>query len=207
MNLIEHAKNEFKAAGYIPLDQEQEDGPNKWIQENILELLEVFGNQGHSGTSASYCIDMFTKLANYEPICPLTGEDDEWSYLDYNFNGPVYQNKRCSHVFKDKDGIAYNINGYVFWHWSERELDEDEEGYPRIRKYKSHFVTNYSRKKVTFPCSIEDLKPEYIEVESYEVNKDATDEDYLNKLEPGSGWWHTVYPGWIKNQYEKDFGK
>ena len=37
-NFINHAKREFLAVGYIPLDQDQEDGPNKWIQENILEL-------------------------------------------------------------------------------------------------------------------------------------------------------------------------
>ena len=202
MNLIEHAKNEFKSAGYIPLDQEQEDGPNKWIQENILELLEVFGNQGHSGTSASYCIDMFKKLANYEPICPLTGEDDEWTCLDYGFNGPAYQNKRCSHVFKDKDGKAYDIDGYIFWHWVEIPLDEGEEDYPGIRK--SYFGSNYSKRLIEFPYV---PKKEYIAVECYEVNKDATDDDYLNKLEPGSGWWHTVYPAWIKNQYQKDFGK
>ena len=32
MNIIEHAKREFLAAGYDPVEQ-CEDGPNKWIQE------------------------------------------------------------------------------------------------------------------------------------------------------------------------------
>ena len=45
-NTVRHAEREFVAAGYTPLDQEQEDGPNKWIQENVLELLEVFARQG-----------------------------------------------------------------------------------------------------------------------------------------------------------------
>ena len=80
-NLIEHAKREFLAAGYKPVGEE-EDGPNKWIQENILELLSVFSKQGHSGFSVPYCIDVFTKLAKFEPLCPLTGSDDEWSEVE-----------------------------------------------------------------------------------------------------------------------------
>lgn len=108
-NLIEHAKREFLAAGYKPVGEE-EDGPNKWIQENILELLSVFSKQGHSGFSAPYCIDVFTKLAKFEPLCPLTGSDDEWSEVD---NG-LWQNKRCGRVFKGSDGKAYDIDGKVF---------------------------------------------------------------------------------------------
>ena len=74
-----HAEREFVAAGYTPLDQEKEDGPNKWIQENVLELLEVFARQGHSGFSAPYAIETFRKLALHEPLVPLSGADDEWN--------------------------------------------------------------------------------------------------------------------------------
>jgi hypothetical protein len=109
-----HAEIELKTMGYIPLDQEQEDGPNKWIQENLFELLEVFSNQGHSGSSASYCIDIFSKLACFEPLTPLTGEDDEW--METGQRG-LLQNKRCFTVFKDEkmfDGKPYDIYGKVF---------------------------------------------------------------------------------------------
>lgn len=109
-NLIEHAKREFKAIGYPPLDQEQEDGPNKWIQENLIELLEVFSKQGHSGFSAGYCINAFNKLARFEPLAPLTGEDWEWQEVAEN----LWQNIRCSRVFKDEQGCAYDIEGRVF---------------------------------------------------------------------------------------------
>lgn len=108
---IDFAKQELKAAGYIPLDQEQEDGPNKWIQENVLELLNVFAKQGHSGFSAPFCISMFEKLARWEPLTPLQGTDDEWTDVDEN----MYQNKRCSRVFKDKKtGRVYDTEGKVF---------------------------------------------------------------------------------------------
>ena len=110
-NLIEHAKREFRVMGYIPLDKEQEEDPNKWIQENVLQLIEVFSEQGHSGSSAPYCIEFFRKLALFKPLCPLTGEDSEWNEVSNN----IYQNNRCSHVFKDgKDGTAYDIDGRVF---------------------------------------------------------------------------------------------
>lgn len=125
MNILEHAKRELKAVGYIPLDEEQEDGPNKWIQENVLELLEVFSKQGHSGMSAPYVIQLFEKLAMLEPLCPLTGEDDEWEEVDDG----LYQNKRCSHVFKN-NSRTYDINGKVFidpsgvgWTSSESRVD------------------------------------------------------------------------------------
>ena len=107
-NYIEHAKREFVALGY-DLD-DKEEGPNKWIMENIFELLEVFGKQGHSGSSALYCISCFKKLALFEPLAPLTGEDVEWNEVDER---DTYQNNRCSHVFKNKDG-AYDIDGKIF---------------------------------------------------------------------------------------------
>lgn len=113
MSLQDHAKREFKACGYTPVDEPQEDGPNLWIQQNVLELLEVFANQGHSGSSAPYCIQMFSKLAMFEPLIPLQGTDDEWNEVAEG----VWQNNRCSHVFKQTDrfnGQAYDINGKVF---------------------------------------------------------------------------------------------
>ena len=107
---MDHALREFKALGYIPPDQDQEDGPNKWIQNNVLELLSVFSSQGHSGFSTPYCIAMFSKLADWEPLSPLTGNEDEWVKVSEN----TWQNNRCSHVFKEGNGRAYDIQGKVF---------------------------------------------------------------------------------------------
>ena len=108
-DLIEHAKREFLALGYKPIDEE-EDGPNKWIQKNVLELLRVFSKQRHSGSSAPYCVELFKKLSMFEPLGPLTGEDHEWCEV----GDGMWQNKRCSRVFKDEDGRAYDIEGRIF---------------------------------------------------------------------------------------------
>lgn len=154
-NLKTHAEIELQAIGY-KLD-ETEEGPNKWIVENILELLEVFSKQGHSGSSAPYCIDLFTKLARFEPLCPLTGEDSEWvNVVEYSGSGadPVWQNKRCSHVFKGPDGRAYDIDGRVF-------VEPNGNAY-----------TNFdSRVYVTFPYT---PKTEYVQVPERLREKDVS---------------------------------
>lgn len=108
---MKHAERELKAMGY-DLD-DNTDGPNRWIIDGVMELLEVFESQGHSGSSAPYMANLFKKLALFEPTTPLTGEDWEWNELGYNDNMWA-QNNRCSHVFKRKDGTAYDSQGIVF---------------------------------------------------------------------------------------------
>lgn len=73
----------------------------------------MFSEQGHSGFSASYAINILEKLLRFEPITPLTGNDDEWTELDYD-KDTKYQNKRYSRVFKDADGKAYDSEGKIF---------------------------------------------------------------------------------------------
>ena len=47
-----------------------------------------------------------------EPVGPLTGTDSEWGE-PFSQEGTV-QNNRCSHVFKEADGTAYDADGIVF---------------------------------------------------------------------------------------------
>ena len=77
-NYVEHAKREFLSLGYKPIDK-CEDDPDKWIQENVLELLEVFDKQGHSGHSAPFAIKYFSKLANFKPLGPIQCTEEEWA--------------------------------------------------------------------------------------------------------------------------------
>ena len=108
-NLVEHAKREFLKLGYKPIDQ-CEDDPDKWIQENVLELLEVFSKQNHSGFSAPFAINYFKKLANFEPLAPIMCTDDEWCNVANN----VYQNNRCSAVFKNENNKPYYLDAIVW---------------------------------------------------------------------------------------------
>lgn len=47
---------------------ESDNKSNQQMADNILELLVVFVHQGHSGFSGAYCLDAFTKLADFEPL-------------------------------------------------------------------------------------------------------------------------------------------
>lgn len=83
------------------------------INKDILDLVEMFANQGHSGFSANYVINILTKLLKQSFVTPLTGEDDEWVEVTPG----VFQNKREGKIFKQADkfnGKAYYIDGKVF---------------------------------------------------------------------------------------------
>jgi len=125
VGLVEHAKREFELLGW-PGDREMQ----AVVCRNLVELLEVFAEQGHSGSSAPYVLNLFDKLARFEPISPLTGEDDEWCEV----GDGLFQNRRCSAVFKSEVVGAYWIEGKVF---------RDPDG--------SMYTNSESRVPVTFP--------------------------------------------------------
>ena len=111
--------------------------------KHVLELLRVFADEGHSGSTAPYTVNMFKKLAMFEPLVPLTGEDWEWAEV----SDGVFQNKRCSRVFKQADrfnGQAYDLDGRVF-----REPNG------------SCYTSKESRVPITFPYT---PKTEYVDV-------------------------------------------
>lgn len=155
-NLLTHAQNEFRAAKWINDNGEYCDEMQGMICDHVLKLLEVFSNEGHSGSTAPYAIGMFQRLASFKPIAPLTGEDDEWVKHDYGVNDVTYQNKRHSSVFKDGDGQCYDIDGKVFWEWAQ---SYDDDGKPN-GIHKSYYTCRDSRVPVTFPYVVPD-KPIY----------------------------------------------
>jgi len=81
-------------------------GYDGMINEAVLELVKLFADQGHSGQSAYITIEVAQRLMRFEPLAPLTGEDDEWNEVGTD----QFQNRRCSHVFKDSSGKAWDIN-------------------------------------------------------------------------------------------------
>lgn len=143
-NYKKHAEREFRALGWT-----DEDGFKDEMQElmcnQVLELLKVFSSHEHSGTTAPYAVNLFKDLAAFKPLGSLTGNDDEWVDVSKMSGEPLWQNKRCSHVFKGEDGKAYDTQGKVFC---------DKSG--------SCYTCNDSHIFISFPYT---PKTEYIEVD------------------------------------------
>ena len=130
MSLLSYAEREMQLAW--PDAEPMQD----MVKANVLELLKAFADQGHSGMSAPYVIGVFEKLAKFEPLTPLTGEDAEWMEVGEG----IFQNIRYGSVFKEgKDGEAYWIDGRIF---------RDADGYC--------YTNKDSRVPVAFPW----VKPE-----------------------------------------------
>jgi hypothetical protein len=137
----EHALEEFRAAGWTDENGKFEDEWQEEICNHILDLLDTFAKGDHSGTSAPYTVRLFEKLALFQPIAKLTGEDWEWVDVGEQNGGPLWQNKRCSRVFKDLNG-AYDIEGIIFY-----DVFLDDDGKER----KSYYTCGDSHVRITFP--------------------------------------------------------
>ena len=156
-NYERHAMMEFRAAGWTDESGKFNDEMQEMICKHVMKLLEVFADEGHSGSSAPYAINLFKQLASFEPVAPLTGEDWEWTDVsEYGGrdDGPLFQNKRCGHVFKDNDG-AYDSDGIIWYDWH----TDEETG----EKYKTHFTSRESRVPVTFPYTPKREYKEWVE--------------------------------------------
>ena len=157
--LIEYAKSELNKAFPDTTDEMQEMAKN-----NVIELITVFSEQGHSGMSAPYVLRLFERLARFNPLLPLTGEDDEWGEPYGNKN--TQQNKRCSKIFRDNfdNSTAHNIEGKVM-------IDEDGFSY----------TNNESSIPVTFPYVVPD-KPKYVHVKDQEKHEPSEKEGKLSLI-------------------------
>jgi hypothetical protein len=163
-NLVNFARKELELAGYFDKDAMY----GGMLGDAVIKMIEQFADEGHSGMSANITISLFQRLAHFEPLTPLTGENDEWndisddSFTAFAITEPdeetndiisainsskpckkLWQNKRCSHVFKDEDG-AYDSEGRIF---------REPSG--------ACFTSKDSRVPVTFPYT---PKREYIDV-------------------------------------------
>jgi hypothetical protein len=140
-NLVDWAKEELARIGG------QDDEMQQAMNRDILQIVETFSDQGHSGFSAGYALNIIKRLLNWKPILPLTGEDDEWGETYKGDEEKTQQNKRCSAVFRKNydNSTAYYINGKVF---------SDDKG-------ESWYTDRNSFVPVTFPYDVPE-QPERI---------------------------------------------
>lgn len=111
MSLIEFARRELQLLGY-----DAEDAAA------MLDILRIFFDRWDSGGAVHVVAPHLLRLINGQPLTPLTGDDDEWMEV----GDGVYQNVRCSTVFKKTGGKPYDIDnpGQVvfFPYWPKTSL-------------------------------------------------------------------------------------
>ena len=118
MSIMDHARAELERAN---IDAED--------QIVMLGIIQHFLRQWDSGGSAAVMVEVFNRLISGQPLSPLTGEESEWlDRSDINDGKPIWQNARCSSVFRIKVGdefVCYDID-------AEGEIPADENGLCRI---------------------------------------------------------------------------
>lgn len=98
-SLVKHALREFSIIGEDPE-----------IVRSIAEILQIFSDMGHSGTSAEVTIDLLVKLMSYENISPLTDDPNEWNDVTDMMPADslkTWQNRRNSKCFSPNGGKSY----------------------------------------------------------------------------------------------------
>lgn len=78
----------------------------------LFESLAIIG-----GAKSKIILRLFARLASWYPLTPLLGTDDEWEKVGDNYpedTDILYQNKRCPHIYKRKNGTAFNAEATVF---------------------------------------------------------------------------------------------
>ena len=143
-NLVLFAENELARLG----NDEGQSAMNK----HILEMIQVFSDEGHTGFSAVYAIRILERLLRYLPLSAIEDTPEDWNEM----NEGVLQHKRCSRVLKDKtrfNGQAYDVEARIF---------SDDNG-------KSWFTNGRSSVPVNFPYFVPTHPAEYLVDENGDI--------------------------------------
>ena len=113
-NLTGRARKELELAGMFDKEVDGSEAAGSWnnlCAEAVIELIQKFGNQGHSGMSAAMVRELFAKLSNYKLLSELTDSIDEWTIVtDDDPAAPgksLYQSRRLSSAFSNDEGKTY----------------------------------------------------------------------------------------------------
>ena len=103
MSLVAHAKEELTRAGLFDRDSDYKG----MIGEAVLELVEKFAEQGHSGFSAHLTLEVFQRVASFKTLTPITCDPSEWNYINDMQSEPLWQNRRQCDCFSEDGGKTY----------------------------------------------------------------------------------------------------
>jgi len=106
-SMAEYARKELELAGMFDEDSDYEG----MIGEAVIELIELFASQGHSGCSADITRSIFDRLAKFKPMTELTDNPTEWMKIEEEHLAPsehnLYQSRRSPTCFSYDGGKTY----------------------------------------------------------------------------------------------------
>jgi hypothetical protein len=150
--------------------------------KEIIALCKVFGESGQSGMSAPYTAGAISQavknLMMFLPIAPITGNDSEWvNITEMNGGNLMYQNSRCSALFKYTDHRASYVDAIV---WQGEEKWDTFTGSVYIDNVNFELIR--SSQYVKFP-----FKPKtfYIDVVRVPITKKDAESRNLHYIEDG----------------------
>ena len=120
-NLAKHAWDELVRVGAFTADTDFYGG---MTGRAVMDLVDVFVEQGHSGMSGSLVADAFHRLVMFKPLGPLTDDPDEWQEVADG----LWQSRRQSGAFSSDGGETYRLNSdRDTIHTSEPAKNDDKE--------------------------------------------------------------------------------
>lgn len=106
-NLVKHAQHELELARLFDKDSDY----GGMLGGAVMQLVEVFAKQGHSGFSAELTIEIFNLVVNFKNLTPIGKSDDEWMNVSEHSSGPLWQNTRRGTTFsRDAGKTWYDID-------------------------------------------------------------------------------------------------
>lgn len=102
-NLEIHAERELRLAGLFDKDADY----GGMIAPAMMKLIKIFADEGHSGMSAAWSIQLFTRLASFKALTSLTSDPTEWHDVSEMSGEPMWQNIRQSSCFSKDHGKTY----------------------------------------------------------------------------------------------------
>lgn len=111
MGLVTHAQHELKSAGLLDGDSDY----NGMVGQAVLELIEVFAGQGHSGMSAHMTIELFARAARYQLLSPLANPALTGEFIEVDGAAVLQSTRKCSVFSADGGKTWYDLDGHVPW--------------------------------------------------------------------------------------------
>jgi hypothetical protein len=99
-NLYQHALRELILAGLLDDDSEGELG------NSLLQLINVYCQNGYSNFASTQAREIFNKLTDYQTLTPLTSDPNEWMDVSYD-DVCMFQNMRNPRYFSYDGGKTY----------------------------------------------------------------------------------------------------